>query len=161
MILTDIDNFKKFNDFYGHQAEDYVLREFAGLYNGMIREYDLSARYGGEEIVFVLPETAIEEALIVAEKIRAEIEQHKFAYDGDDYRVTSSFGVAQFDGNDKDGRITKTILIERADQGPLQCQEKGTQSGRGLCGKDRLVQQSKVGCFGCLSNHRPDLFPHF
>ena len=125
LVLTDIDNFKKFNDFYGHQAGDYVLREFAGLCGGIIREYDLSARYGGEEFVFVLPETALQDALTVAEKIRSAIEQHKFHYDGDDYRVTSSFGVAEFDGNDNGRRITKTVLIERADQALYNAKKKG------------------------------------
>ncbi len=125
LILADIDNFKKFNDFYGHQAGDYVLKEVAALCNGMIREYDLSARYGGEEFVFVLPETELKDALTVAEKIRAEIEQHKFHYDGDDYRVTSSFGVAEFDGNDNGRRITKSVLIERADQSLYNAKKKG------------------------------------
>ncbi len=94
LILADIDNFKKFNDFYGHQAGDYVLKEVAGLCGSLIREYDLVARYGGEEFVFVLPEAGEAEAAVVAEKIRSAIEQHTFHYDNDDYRVTSSFGVA-------------------------------------------------------------------
>ncbi len=125
LILADIDNFKKFNDFYGHQAGDYVLKEVACLCSSMIREYDLSARYGGEEFVFVLPETDLKDALTVAEKIRAELEQHKFHYDGDDYRVTSSFGVAEFDGTDNGRRITKTVLIERADQALYSAKKKG------------------------------------
>ncbi len=125
LILTDIDNFRKFNDFYGHQAGDYVLKEFAELCSSLIRDYDLSARYGGEEFVFVLPETALEDALTVAEKIRTEIEQHKFHYDGEDYRVTSSFGVAEFDGNDKGRRMTKTGLIEHADQALYSAKKKG------------------------------------
>ena len=140
LILADIDNFKKFNDLYGHQAGDYVLKEFAGLCGGMIREYDLSARYGGEEFVFVLPETSLEEALIVAEKIRSELEQHKFSYEGDDYRVTSSFGVAEFDGNDNGPLITKTILIERADEALYSAKKKG---------RNRVeVYAEKTGWFG-------------
>lgn len=125
LILTDIDNFKKFNDFYGHQAGDYVLKEVAELCTGLIREYDLMARYGGEEFVFVLPETGEEEALIVAEKIRAAIEQHPFSYDGDDYRVTSSFGVAIFDGAAKTKLFKKSDLIERADKAMYTAKKKG------------------------------------
>jgi diguanylate cyclase (GGDEF)-like protein len=102
-----------------------VLKEFAGLCAGMIREYDLSARYGGEEFVFVLPETTIQDALKVADKIRTEIEQHKFEYDGDDYRVTVSLGVAEFDGNANERRVTKTVLIERADQALYSAKKKG------------------------------------
>lgn len=123
LILTDIDNFKKFNDFYGHQAGDYVLKEVATLCSGLIREYDLMARYGGEEFVFVLPETGEADALTVAEKIRSAIEQHPFSYEGDDYRVTSSFGVAVFEGRGK--TIKKSELIERADKAMYAAKKKG------------------------------------
>ena len=123
LILTDIDNFKKFNDFYGHQAGDYVLKELASLCTDVIREYDLMARYGGEEFVFILPETNEKEALIVAEKLRSAIEQHPFHYDGDDYRVTSSFGVAVFSGTGKP--MKKTELIERADKALYSAKKKG------------------------------------
>jgi len=123
LILTDIDNFKKFNDYYGHQAGDYVLKEFAEVAGKVIREYDLIARYGGEEFVIILPETGEEDALLVAEKIRATIEQYLFKYDGDEYRVTSSFGVAVFDGTGKP--IKKTELIERADKAMYDAKKKG------------------------------------
>lgn len=124
LILADIDSFKKFNDFHGHQAGDYVLREVAGLCNSLIREYDLIARYGGEEFVFVLPETDLDEALIVAEKIRAAIEQHHFTYNDDDYRVTSSFGVAEFETAGKPV-MKKSELIERADKALYSAKKKG------------------------------------
>jgi diguanylate cyclase (GGDEF)-like protein len=123
LILTDIDNFKKFNDFYGHQAGDYVLKEVAQLCTELIREYDLMARYGGEEFVFILPETGEADALTVAEKIRSAIEQHPFNYDGDNYRVTSSFGVAVLDG--KATPIKKSELIERADKAMYMAKKKG------------------------------------
>lgn len=123
LILADIDNFKKFNDFYGHQAGDYVLREVAALGSGLLREYDLLARYGGEEFVVVLPETDQEDAETVAEKLRAAIEQHPFRFQGDDYRVTCSFGLAVFDGSIKP--IKKTELIERADRALYQAKKKG------------------------------------
>ncbi len=123
LILADIDNFKKFNDFYGHQAGDYVLKELASLCTEVIREYDLMARYGGEEFVFILPETNEKEALLVAEKLRSAIEQHAFHYDGEDYRVTSSFGVAVFSGTGKP--MKKTELIERADKALYTAKKKG------------------------------------
>ncbi len=123
LILTDIDNFKKFNDFYGHQAGDYVLKEFANLCGGVIREYDLLARYGGEEFVFILPETGEADALTTAEKIRTAVEQHLFRYEGDEYRVTSSFGVAVFSGEGKP--LKKTELIECADKALYLAKKKG------------------------------------
>lgn len=124
LILADIDAFKKFNDFHGHQAGDYVLREVATLCSELIREYDLIARYGGEEFVFVLPETDLEEALIVAEKVRAAIEQHHFTFADDDYRVTCSFGVAGFETDGKP-QMKKSELIERADKALYSAKKKG------------------------------------
>ncbi len=123
LILTDIDNFKKFNDYYGHQAGDYVLKEFASVAGKVIRDYDLIARYGGEEFVFILPETNEADALQVAEKIRQAIEQYLFKYDGDEYRVTSSFGVAVFNGSGKS--LKKSLLIERADKAMYEAKKKG------------------------------------
>jgi len=141
LILTDIDNFKKFNDFYGHQAGDYVLKELAGLCTEVIREYDLMARYGGEEFVFVLPETDQSEALIVAEKLRSAIEQHPFHYDGDDYRVTSSFGVAVFSGGGK--ALKKTELIERADKALYTAKKKGRNRVEAYAEKSGWFGKSK------------------
>jgi diguanylate cyclase (GGDEF)-like protein len=141
LVLTDIDNFKKFNDFYGHQAGDYVLKELAALCTGVIREYDLMARYGGEEFVFVLPETDQDEALIVAEKLRSAIEQHPFHYDGDDYRVTSSFGVAVFSGTGKP--MKKTELIERADKALYTAKKKGRNRVEAYAEKSGWFGKSK------------------
>ncbi|SHJ07322.1 diguanylate cyclase [Malonomonas rubra DSM 5091] len=124
LVLADIDNFKKFNDFHGHQAGDYVLKEFAALCGSLIREYDLLARYGGEEFVFVLPETDPDDAMIVAEKIRSAIEEHTFTYGEDEYHVTSSFGVASFIHGGK-LRMKKSDLIEQADKALYSAKKKG------------------------------------
>lgn len=139
LILSDIDNFKKFNDFHGHQAGDYVLSAFAELCGSLIREYDLLARYGGEEFAFILPETNEEEALVVAEKIRAAIEVHAFSYEGDDYKVTSSFGVAVFAGSDKP--MKKSELIERADKALYAAKKKGRN-------RVEAYTEKKSGWFG-------------
>ncbi len=122
LVLADIDNFKKFNDFHGHQAGDYVLHEVAALCGGLIREYDLLARYGGEEFVFVFPETGQADALLIAEKIRTALEQHMFSFAGDSYRVTSSFGVASYDAT---GLMKKAQLIEQADKALYSAKKKG------------------------------------
>ena len=139
LVLADIDNFKKFNDFHGHQAGDYVLREVASLCSGVIREYDLMARYGGEEFVFVLPETDQEDALIVAEKVRSAIEQHKFEYGKDVYYVTCSFGVACFEQSGKQV-MQKSELIERADKALYSAKKKGRNRVEGFV--------EKTGWFG-------------
>jgi len=124
LVLADIDYFKKFNDFHGHQAGDHVLREVAQLCNGLTREYDLVARYGGEEFVFILPETSQSEAKVVAEKIRQAVEQQHFQFDQDDYRVAMSFGVAAFESGGKT-RMKKVELIEHADKALYAAKKKG------------------------------------
>jgi diguanylate cyclase (GGDEF)-like protein len=141
LVLADIDNFKKFNDFYGHQAGDYVLREVASLCSGVIREYDLIARYGGEEFVFILPETGQADALIVAEKIRVAVEQHPFSYEGDDYRVTSSFGVSVFNGTGKPTK--KTELIDQADKALYLAKKKGRNRVEAFLEKSGWFGKSK------------------
>jgi diguanylate cyclase (GGDEF)-like protein len=74
LIMLDVDDFKKFNDTYGHPAGDKVLTTVAGILRDLCRESDLAFRYGGEEFVVILPETAIDEALVAAERIRRVIE---------------------------------------------------------------------------------------
>jgi len=94
ILLADIDHFKRFNDTYGHQTGDFILKEFCRVCKENIREYDLIARYGGEEFIFVLPETEPDEALTVAEKLRSVVENYPFDDGESVYRVTISIGVA-------------------------------------------------------------------
>ncbi len=122
LILCDIDNFKKFNDFHGHQVGDFVLKEMCRICSAEIREYDLLARYGGEEFVFVLPDTGPEEAVLVAEKLRETVEKGEFFYEKMSYRVTVSFGVASLP---KGGKINRSELIEAADKALYQAKKKG------------------------------------
>ncbi len=114
ILLADIDHFKKFNDTYGHQTGDFILKEFCRVCKENIREYDLIARYGGEEFIFVLPETEPGEAKIVAEKIRSAVENFSFD-DGDSvYRVTISIGVASARPSGRD--FKKNEFIGLADE---------------------------------------------
>ncbi len=122
VILCDVDHFKKFNDFHGHQVGDFVLKEMCRVCGGQIREYDLLARYGGEEFVFVLPDTGADDALLVAEKLRAAIENGEFYYEKISYRVTASFGVASLP---KGGKVKRSDLIEAADKALYQAKKKG------------------------------------
>lgn len=79
LLMMDIDSFKMYNDSYGHQRGDYVLRNVAELIRNAVRDVDLVMRYGGEEFVAVLPETTIQDALIIAERIRQSIAEFPFA----------------------------------------------------------------------------------
>jgi diguanylate cyclase (GGDEF)-like protein len=91
LLLMDVDNFKKINDVYGHAAGDTVLAKIARWIRSAVRESDLVCRWGGEEIVLLLPDTA-EEALVVAEKIRAGVPELRFGIDGLE-KVTISLGL--------------------------------------------------------------------
>jgi diguanylate cyclase (GGDEF)-like protein len=75
VILADIDHFKRFNDTWGHQLGDQVLREVARIIRQGCRESDIAARYGGEEIAVILPDTDLEAAGLVAERLRGAVEQ--------------------------------------------------------------------------------------
>ncbi len=98
-ILIDIDYFKKFNDTWGHDFGDMVLVEIAGLLRESTRQLDTSSRWGGEEFLILLPNTTLEGALTLAEKIRTRVEKHKKVIGGKQACVTVSIGVSQFDEN--------------------------------------------------------------
>ena len=95
LVLCDIDNFKAVNDTFGHEAGDYVIKDFAGKLSGFIREGDLLARFGGEEFVLLLPQTKIENAQKFAERLRQIIEQSDIQVRGKSINYTASFGVSQ------------------------------------------------------------------
>ena len=91
LVLIDIDHFKTVNDTYGHQAGDRVLSRLAELVRGHVRGQDLLGRWGGEEFLLVCRDTGLNQALAIAEKLRALVADQDF---GDGLRVTASFGVA-------------------------------------------------------------------
>lgn len=96
MLLIDIDHFKRVNDTYGHVAGDRILEGVARVLESAARREDKVCRYGGEEIAVILPETDIEAATRLAERLRAAIEETTFHDDaGKDIRITVSIGVAE------------------------------------------------------------------
>ena len=98
LVMLDLDNFKRINDTRGHQQGDQVLRDVAGLLREFSREIDAPARYGGEELALVLPQTDLEGAFQLAERLREGIETHDvrlIAGDGT-MKITASLGVAAF-----------------------------------------------------------------
>jgi diguanylate cyclase (GGDEF)-like protein len=97
LVLADLDDFKKVNDRYGHQAGDDVLRVFAGVLSETVRDIDLAARYGGEEFAVLLPQTDLEGAERLAERLRETIAAERLMLEpGASVTVTASFGVASF-----------------------------------------------------------------
>ncbi len=93
VILFDIDHFKQVNDTYGHDAGDFVLVRFAELLKETSRKIDLAARWGGEEFLVLLPETGLDQALALAERLRKHIEQAVVNYKQQEIRITASGGV--------------------------------------------------------------------
>ncbi|MBI5195996.1 MAG: diguanylate cyclase [Nitrospirae bacterium] len=109
LLLIDLDNFKNFNDAYGHQAGDSVLKKVAEILNKNLRSIDSAARYGGEEFTVILPETSLDDAVAIAERIRDETCQYFSTCKDDSSKVsvTVSIGASMFpdDSVDKDGLI--------------------------------------------------------
>lgn len=95
LIFVDIDHFKKFNDSHGHSCGDYVLSETASLMKKNLRKGDVLARWGGEEFLIMLPDTDINGARIMAEKIRKAVAGNPFHLAGKSFSVTMTFGIAQ------------------------------------------------------------------
>jgi diguanylate cyclase (GGDEF)-like protein len=96
LIMLDIDLFKVVNDTHGHLFGDEVLKAIGQILKQSLRSNDICARYGGEEFVVLLPETTVEEALIVAEKIRRLVANKTVTFEMISCQVTISAGLAQF-----------------------------------------------------------------
>lgn len=97
LMLFDIDHFKKFNDTYGHQTGDLVLKQFAILLQDNTRSADICCRYGGEEMAIILPETEGAEAAFLADKLCARVRENAFRdNEGNPLHVTTSIGVAGY-----------------------------------------------------------------
>jgi diguanylate cyclase (GGDEF)-like protein len=95
MVICDIDHFKLVNDEFGHLAGDYVLKEVAQLAKSRIRPDDVIARYGGEEIAIILPETDLVGGIQIADQLRTMIDGETFVFEDEYIDVTVSCGVAQ------------------------------------------------------------------
>jgi diguanylate cyclase (GGDEF)-like protein len=108
--MLDIDHFKSINDRLGHHAGDLVIRALADRVRAHHRSTDIIGRLGGEEFAILLPETALDQAMAVAERLRASIGDHVVQHDGTEIRFTSSLGVAGLTGGE-----TLDQLIARAD----------------------------------------------
>ncbi len=122
LIMFDIDNFKKFNDNYGHQMGDLVLQKVAATIKETIRTgIDIPCRYGGEEMSVILPETRSEEALQTAERIREKIAALAVNHSSGILRVTTSIGIAAYPNDAHD----KESLIKVADRALYSSKARG------------------------------------
>jgi diguanylate cyclase (GGDEF)-like protein len=121
VIFMDLDGFKGINDNHGHLAGSRTLTEVGTILAKAVRESDILARYGGDEFVVVLPETPTSGALVIAERIRKNIEAHPFlADDGLNAHISASLGVASY----PDHGLSPEGLIQKADQAMYRVKEK-------------------------------------
>ena len=97
VLMLDIDFFKQVNDTYGHSVGDTILKVVANILLHNLRDHDIAARFGGEEFIILLPETALSGAVIVAERLRTAVEGFNFAPLGcQQHRLTMSIGIGEF-----------------------------------------------------------------
>ena len=123
LLFIDIDRFKNFNDTYGHQAGDVILKRVANILKTITRKKDFAARYGGEEFCIIMPQVEIEAAKKTAERMRLEIEKLQLKYEQHTLQVTISIGLAMFDPEIDAER--NTYFIERADKALYFCKRNG------------------------------------
>lgn len=112
LVICDIDFFKKVNDSYGHDAGDAVLVQVSEVLRAGVRTVDVCARLGGEELAMILPQTSVEGAVELADRLRQHIEALAVPHDGVTVRVTVSMGVATY----RAGEAGKGLLFKRADE---------------------------------------------
>lgn len=120
VLLCDIDFFKQVNDKYGHNIGDTVLVETAKVFTNVLRESDYVSRWGGEEFLFILPDTNMEEAYDIAERIRTSVAQHKVSLEDIDIGVTISIGIQDYRGN-----MSLDNLISLADKHLYEAKRAG------------------------------------
>ena len=125
-LILDIDHFKQVNDTYGHLSGDQVLIDIAQILRNNCRQSDLAGRYGGEELIILLPETDSPGAMIIAERIREMIEQHQTVDDrGEIIRVTVSMGVVSLTGPELEKMDKNERIVQYADDALLRAKKDG------------------------------------
>jgi len=122
LVIFDVDYFKLINDSFGHQRGDEVLVAIAAAAQRNLRAFDVVARYGGEEFLFVLPDTPLAGAMVVAERLREEVQSLSFAPPMDGLAVTVSLGVASYPSPQVE---TVSMLLRQADDALYRAKQNG------------------------------------
>jgi diguanylate cyclase (GGDEF)-like protein/PAS domain S-box-containing protein len=129
LLLLDLDDFKRFNDAYGHVEGDQVLFRLGQVVKQCLRETDFACRYGGEEFTILLPMTTSKDAAVTAERIRTEFKKENFSpVPGKDVHLTMSIGLAQYQPQEE-----MKVFVHRVDQLMYQAKKNG---------KDRVCSES-------------------
>jgi diguanylate cyclase (GGDEF)-like protein len=136
LILGDLDHFKQINDTYGHLAGDRVLRQVASQFRNNLRTEDVCARWGGEEFMILLPETPLEQAVTVAEKLAAAVREKEITWDQQTITVTISFGVGAFQAGSTTASIDE--FIQQVDNALYAAKHRGRNR------VERAVSQEQI-----------------
>jgi diguanylate cyclase (GGDEF)-like protein/PAS domain S-box-containing protein len=126
LILTDVDYFKDVNDQFGHDCGDEVLQTISRLLRKEIRSIDTLARWGGEEFLILLPDTTIEDAYLIADRIRMKVEAQLFTYEGATFKLTMTLGLSMYQED-----LTMKTLIKKADTALYEGKQFGRNCVRG------------------------------
>lgn len=121
LLMLDVDGFKSINDRYGHEVGDLILQRIGKILVANVREIDMVSRMGGEEFSILLPDTKAEEAVILAERLRAAVEQARFPYIDHTTKVTMSIGVSTF----QEGNTDLDSMLRNADAAMYQAKNEG------------------------------------
>ena len=124
ILMIDFDHFKDVNDNYGHLAGDHILRESSRILLALLRESDIAARFGGEEVIIYCPHTTLKSAHLVAERLREKIEADNFTYENRVIPITISIGCAAYDNTDKSTQAIEQI-IKTADENLYKSKSAG------------------------------------
>jgi diguanylate cyclase (GGDEF)-like protein len=120
LLMIDLDNFKGINDRFGHPAGDFALKEVSQIIRGYVRREDLAARYGGDELAVILPETPLAGARIVAERILDLVRSHPFTWEGGQIPISLSMGLAELSPE-----MSLADFVKAADEALYEAKQKG------------------------------------
>jgi len=118
--MLDVDHFKRINDAYGHHMGDHVLRVLAQLLSEQLRASDLVARVGGEEFALLMPQTELEQAQLICERVRVTVARHRFGTHSQPLNISISVGLAQLEPSDDEERV-----LRAADHALYQAKNEG------------------------------------
>jgi diguanylate cyclase (GGDEF)-like protein len=121
-VMLDFDNFKEINDTFDHAFGDFVLLSFAKKLRSIIRDIDIPARFGGDEFVLLLPNTGLDEAVQIAERIRKIVSEYRFETQIHSTSVSLSIGISSFDGIEES---SPEEFLRRADCALLEAKRRG------------------------------------
>jgi diguanylate cyclase (GGDEF)-like protein len=122
LLMIDVDDFKRFNDHFGHPAGDIALRDISELLRKCARTTDIIARYGGEEFAVILPESTPGGALMVAERIKSEVAAHNFIHNSNDpVHLTVSIGIY----SSLNGEASEDQIVSLADEASYIAKKSG------------------------------------